>query len=99
MQDVFAGAERVLAAVGGLALFALNDVRMFQWLPRAADPGDGRVHSVALMLWGASDQVYVTALDLGLRWGLAGLTFGLCLWAVLETLRPGVGKTGRPQDL
>lgn len=99
MQNVFAGAERVLAAVGGLALFALNDVRMFQSLPRAADPGDGRIHGVALQIWGAGEQVYAGVFDLALRWGLAGLTFGLCVWALVETLRPEVGKTGRPLDL
>jgi hypothetical protein len=99
MQDVFARAERVLAAVGALALFALNDVRMFQSLPRTADPGDGRVHGLALQLWGASEHVYVSGFDLALRWGLAGLTFALCVWAVLETLQRAPGKNGRAQDL
>lgn len=99
MQDVSARAERVLAAVAALAVFALNDIRMFQSLPRTADPGDGRIHGVALQLWGASEQVYVTGFDMALRWGLAGLTFALCVWAVLETLPRLPGKNGRPQDL
>jgi hypothetical protein len=38
MQSIFANAERVLAAVAGLALFALNDVRMFHWLPDRIRP-------------------------------------------------------------
>jgi hypothetical protein len=83
-----ANAERTLAAVAGLALFALNDVRMFHWLPRASDPGNGKTHAIALQLFGASEQVYVTLFDLASRWSLAALTVALCVWAVAETLKP-----------
>lgn len=88
MQSAFANTERVLAAVAGLALFALNDVRMFQSLPRAADPGNGKTHAVSMQLWGAVEQVYAGPFDLALRWGLVALTVGLCLWAVAETIKP-----------
>lgn len=78
-------AERVSAAVGGLALFTLNDVRMFHALPRIPDPGNGQTHALVLQLLGATEPVYAAALDLGARWGLAGLTVALCAWAVAET--------------
>jgi hypothetical protein len=87
-MNVLANAERVLAAVAGLALFTLNDVRMFHWLPRASDPGNGKTHALSLQLFGASEQVYVSLLDVAVRWGLAGLTVALCIWAVAETLKP-----------
>ena len=97
MTNVFANAERVLAAVVALGLFTLNDVRMFQGLPRVADPGDGRIHALSLQLWGTNEQVFASALDLGLRWGLAGLTVAACVWAIAETLP--LGRKAEPQDL
>lgn len=97
MPKVFANAERVLAAVVALGLFTLNDVRMFQGLPRVADPGDGRIHSLSLQLWGANEQVSASALDLGLRWGLVGLTVAACAWAIAETLPRG--RKSETQDL
>lgn len=36
---MFADVERVLAALAGLLLFTLNEVRMFNTLPRTADIG------------------------------------------------------------
>jgi len=80
-------AERVLAAVGALALYALNEVRMFQWLPREADPGNGRTHATALQIWGASERVFLSAGDVVVRWGLVGLTLAACVWALAETLK------------
>lgn len=96
MPKVFANAERVLAAVLALGLFTLNDVRMFQGLPRAADPGDGRIHALSLQLWGANEQVFASAIDIALRWGLVGLTVVACAWAIAETLPLGKAQT---QDL
>lgn len=81
-------ANRAVAAVAALALFTLNDVRMFHGLPRAPDLERGLVHSLTLKLMGAAEPVYAGMVDLALRWGLAGLTFGLCLWALAETLPP-----------
>jgi hypothetical protein len=88
MQKMFAESMRVMAAVAALALYTLNDVRMFQMLPRQPDPGNGQTHALSLQLWGASEGAYASYVDLVLRWGLAGLTLSLCLWAVAETLRP-----------
>ena len=87
----FPNAERVLAAVGGLALFALNDVRMFHSLPRAPDPGNGQTHAATIQIMDAAAPVYLSLVDLTVRWGLAALVVGLCLWALAETF----GK--RPQ--
>lgn len=87
-MNIFANAERVLAAVAALALFALNDVRMFQWLPRQSDPGNGKIHGLSLQLWGASEQVYASLLDVVSRWSLAALVVAACVWALAETLKP-----------
>ncbi len=97
MQNLFVNAERVLASVIALALFALNDIRMFYGLPRVADPGDGRIHGVSLQLMGAGEMAYASAWDLAIRWGLAGLTVAACIWAIAETLP--LGKRAEPQDL
>lgn len=87
-------AERVLAAVGGLALFALNEVRMFYALPRMPDPGNGQVHAASIQLLDAAAPVYLSMVDLAVRWGLAGLTAALCLWALAETF----GKQPQPAE-
>lgn len=84
----FANAERVLAAVAALALFALNDVRMFNWLPRQSDPGNGKTHAISLQLFGSSEQVFVSFLDVVSRWSLAAIVVAACVWAVAETLKP-----------
>lgn len=85
-------AERVLASVGGLALFALNEVRLFHSLPRMPDPGSGQTHAATLQLMGAVEPVYLSVLDLSARWGLAGLTAALCVWALAETFKPNAGQ-------
>jgi hypothetical protein len=92
MQNL-GGIERVLASVAALALYALNDVRMFQMLPRSADPGDGRTHAVLLQFNGDAATVFASAVDLALRWGLAGLTLAACVWAIAETLKPAKAAT------
>ena len=78
-------AERVLTAVGGLALFALNEVRMFHSLPRAPDPGNGQTHAASIQIMDAAAPVYLSLVDLSVRWGLAALVVALCLWALAET--------------
>lgn len=88
----FDDVKRVLASVAALALFALNDVRMFHSLPRTPDPGNGQTHALALQLFGASEQMYATTLDLASRWGLMGLILAACVWAVAETLQPAQAK-------
>jgi hypothetical protein len=86
MASIFQNADRVLSAVAALGVFALNDVRMFLQLPR--DPGNGQTHALSLQFMGATEQVYVSAFDLAIRWGLVGITVALCIWAVAETLKP-----------
>lgn len=78
-------AERVLAAVGGLALFALNEVRMFHALPRAPDRGSGQTHAATIQIMDAAAPIYLSLVDLTVRWGLAALVVALCLWALAET--------------
>lgn len=78
-------AERVLTAVGGLALFALNEVRMFHALPRGPDPGNGQTYAASIQIMDAAAPVYLSLVDLTVRWGLAALVVGLCIWALAET--------------
>jgi len=85
MSTIFAKPERMLAAVLGLLLFTLNEARMYFSLPRAPDPAKGQIYDVWLQLLGTPEPAYLSVLDLALRWGLAGLTAALCLWAVAET--------------
>lgn len=87
MTSMFPNADRVLASVLGLLLFTLNDVRMFNMLPREPHAAAGQTHALILRLMGASEPVYVSAFDLALRWGLAGLTVALCAWALAETFK------------
>jgi hypothetical protein len=84
-MTILPNAERVLAAVGGLALFALNEVRMFHSLPRVPDPGNGQTHAAAIQIMDAAAPVYLSLVDLTVRWGLAALVVALCLWALAET--------------
>jgi hypothetical protein len=91
-MSAFEDVKRVLASVAALALFALNEVRMFYMLPTAADPGNGRTHALSLQLFGDFQTVFATVLDLGVRWGLFGLILAACAWAVAETLRPAQAK-------
>jgi hypothetical protein len=93
-MSTFDEVKRVLASVAALALFALNDVRMFHMLPGAADPGNGRTHALALQLLGASQTVYANGIDLVVRWGLMGLILAACAWAVAETLQPAKQSGG-----
>jgi|GEM_PF-1838381 len=87
MSDVFARPERILASVLGLLLFTLNEARMFSVLPRSPDSGKGQVYGVWLQFMGNHEPVYLSALDVVLRWGLAGFVAGLCVWAVAETFK------------
>jgi hypothetical protein len=91
-MTAFEDVKRVLASVAALALFALNDARMFYMLPNAADSGNGRTHALTLQLFGVAETVYANAMDMALRWGLMGLILAACAWAVAETLRPAQVK-------
>lgn len=87
MAEIFHKVERVLAAVTALLLFTLNEVRMFNFLPRQATPGSGQTHAVWLRIGGGAEQVYLSTLDVAARYGLATLVVGLSCWAVSETLK------------
>lgn len=58
---------------------------MFQSLPRVPNPGNGQTHAVAIQIMEAAAPVYLSLVDLSVRWGLAGLVVALCLWALAET--------------
>ncbi len=96
MTSIFPNAERVLSAVGALALFALNEVRMFNLLPRMPDPGNGQTHSAAIQIMDAAAPVYLSLVDLSVRWGLAGLVVALCVWALSETFEKHRGQRNEP---
>lgn len=94
-MQAFEKAERVLAAVAALGFFALNEARMFQALPRSPDEAAGHMHALNLTLLEATELVYASAVDLAVRWGLAGVTVGFCLWALAETLGPAKQEAGQ----
>jgi hypothetical protein len=83
----FPTAERTLASVAALALFALNEARMFQTLPREPVPGNGHIHAVVLQILGTAEPVYLSAFDIAVRWGFVALTVGLCIFALAETFK------------
>lgn len=86
MTNAFDDVKRVGAAVGALALLALNDYRLLQTLPPSSDPGSGQTHALTISLFDGQSGVWASVFDLALRWGLAGLVVVACLWAVAETL-------------
>ncbi len=83
----FPSSERTLASVAALALFALNEARMFQILPREADPASGHTQAVMLQIMGTAEPVFLSAFDLAVRWGFIGLTVALCIYALAETFQ------------
>ncbi len=87
LSDVFTKPERLLASMTGLLIFTLNEARMFYTLPRAPDSGQGQVYGVWLQFLGNAEPAYLSLFDVMLRWGLAGMTAVLCVWAVAETIQ------------
>lgn len=87
LTDVFSKLERVLASITALLLFTLNEVRMFNTLPRAPQPVEGHTYAAAVHVFGGSEQVYLTTIDLAARWGLVGLILALSIWALSDTLK------------
>lgn len=92
MSAMFEKTERTLATVGAMALFTLNEFRMYQFLPHTADPAHGRIYGIWMQLMGQPGTAYLNVWDLGVRWALAALTFGCAMWALAETLKPTPGK-------
>jgi hypothetical protein len=93
----FPNADRALASVGALGLFALNEVRMFQFLPREPDTAHGQIHAVTLQLMGVAEPVYLSTIDLAARWGFIGLTVGLCIFALAETFHRAPAAPKQPR--
>jgi hypothetical protein len=87
MSEMLSKVERVLAAITALLLFTLNEIRMLHVLPRAPEPGRGQTFSAAVHVFGGSQEVYLSVLDLAARWGLVGLILALSVWAVSETFQ------------
>lgn len=86
LTDLFAKAERVLAAITALLLFTLNELRMVHSLPRSPAPADGQIMPAWINAAGGG-QVYMSGFDMAVRWGLVGFTVLLCGWALAETLK------------
>lgn len=96
-MQTFDDVKRVLASVAALALFTLNDVRMFHSLPRAPDPGNGQTHALGLQLFDSAGAFYGSIFDIALRWGLMGLILVACAWAIAETFKPAQTAPGQKQ--
>ena len=92
MSSTFANAERVLVTIAALALFTLNEFRIYQFLPHAAEPAHGRIYGIWMQLFGEPATAYLSAWDLAGRWALAGLTFACAIWALAETFEPAPAK-------
>lgn len=92
MSSTLANTERVLATIAALALFTLNEFRIYQFLPHAADPAHGHVYGIGMQLFGEPATAYLSVWDLAGRWMLAGVTFVCALWALAETLQSAPAK-------
>lgn len=76
--------QRVLAAVAGLLIFTLNELRLFNNAVRS--PDDLHAHAAWLRVFGGGAEVYLSTLDLAVRWGLAGLVVAASMWALARSL-------------
>ena len=92
MSSTLANIERVLATIGALALFTLNEFRIYQFLPHTADPAHGQIYGIWMHLLGQPATAYLSVWDLAGRWALAAVTFACAMWALAETLQPAPAK-------
>ena len=92
MSSLFDETERVLATLGALALFTLNEFRIYQFLPHTADPAHGQIYGIWMQLMGQPATAYLSIWDMAGRWTLAGVTFVCAMWALAETLQPAPAK-------
>lgn len=92
MSSTFANAERVLVTIAALALFTLNEFRIYQFLPHTADPAHGHIYGIWMQLFGEPATAYVSIWDMAGRWALAGVTFVCAIWALAETFEPATAK-------
>ncbi|HWA01460.1 MAG TPA: hypothetical protein VG841_14205 [Caulobacterales bacterium] len=82
---MFRRLESVLATLGALLLFTLNEMRLFNERPRIADTVHGFTHGAFLRAFGAPEHVYLGLPDLAVRWSLVALTVALSLWALTDS--------------
>ena len=92
MSSLFEKTERVLATIGALGLFTLNEFRIYQFLPHTADPAHGQIYGIWMRLLGQPATAYLSVWDMAGRWTLALVTFGFAMWALAETLQPAPAK-------
>lgn len=92
MSLIFANTERVLATVAAMALFTLNEFRIYQFMPHSADPAHGHIYGIWMQLFGEPATAYLSVWDLAGRWALAGVTVACAAWALAETLEPAPAK-------
>lgn len=88
MSSLFDKTERVLATIGALALFTLNEFRIYHFLPHTADPAHGQIYGIWMQLMGQPATAYLSVWDMAGRWVLALVTFACAMWALAETLQP-----------
>lgn len=91
-MSIFSNLERVFATLAAMLVFTLNELRMFNFLPRQPDAAHGLTHGIWLRLLGDAELTYVSDWDLGVRWALAGLIVALSMWALAQTLKAAPAK-------
>jgi hypothetical protein len=87
LSSLFDKTERVLATIGALALFTLNEFRIYHFLPHTADPAHAQIYGIWMHLLGEPATAYLSVWDMAGRWALALATFGCAIWALAETLQ------------
>jgi hypothetical protein len=91
--STFANAERVLVTLAAMALFTLNEFRIYAYLPHNADPAHGQIYGIWMQLLGEPATAYLSIWDLAGRWALAGVTFVCAMWALAETFQHAPANT------
>lgn len=89
MSSKLADVERVLATLGAMVLFTLNEFRIYKFLPHAADPAHGQIYGIWMQLFGLPATAYLSVWDVAGRWGLVLATVACALWALAETVPLG----------
>src|SRR5215475_13457643 len=80
--------DRVLAMLGLLLVFTLDEIHLAHDRPQYLDLARGCTHPTALTVAGSTSTAYLSTPDLALRWGLALLVASAGLWVVANTLKP-----------
>ncbi len=75
MSSLFDKTERVLATIAALALFTLNEFRIYQFLPHTADPAHGHIYGIWMQLFGEPATAFRLASIALIIAGIAGLKF------------------------